>query len=185
VEHAQLQEQNQRDLIESQQPDSVVAPNPYSIQRQQELELQLLSQAQLIVQDTPEPLSSSEQVGSTSWDHTNTHSSVLSPTERNYQSHPVEPPAILISALENLRAQGIFWQPPEQNPDQDLEGLEYAEDPERMQDWDEQADIPPLLPNPNIPLYHPDHPQFQQHAQAVIPIEYLPPHKPTATAPTP
>jgi hypothetical protein len=185
VEYAQIQEQNQRDLIESQQPGSVVAPNPYSIRRQQELKLQLLSQAQPIVQDTPKPLSSSKQVGSTSWDHTNTHSSVLSPTECNYQSHPVEPPAILISALENLRAQGVFWQPPEQDPDQDLEGLEYTDEPEQMQDWDEQADIPPPPPNPNIPLYHPDHPQFQQHTQAVIPIEYLPPANPQPLPPPP
>jgi hypothetical protein len=107
AEHAQLQEQNQRDLVENQQPGSVVAPNPYSIRRQQELELQLLNQAQPIIQDTPEPYSSSEPVESTSWDHTNTHSSILSPTERNYQTYPVEPPAVLITALENLRAQGV------------------------------------------------------------------------------
>jgi hypothetical protein len=31
AEHAQLQEQNQRDLFEGQQPGSVVAPNPHSI----------------------------------------------------------------------------------------------------------------------------------------------------------
>jgi hypothetical protein len=90
----------------------------------------LLNQAQPSVQETPEPLSSSEQVGSTSWDHTTSHSSALSPTECNYQTYPIEPPAILIEALENLRLQGIFWQPPEQDPDQDLEGLEYADEPE-------------------------------------------------------
>jgi hypothetical protein len=69
----------------------------------------------------------------------------------------------------------VFWQPPEQDPDQDLEGLEYADDPEPMQDWDEQADIPPPPPNPGLPLYHPENPQFQQYAQAVIPVAYPPP----------
>jgi hypothetical protein len=49
AEHARLQEQNQRDLVESQQQGSVVAPNPYSIRQQQQLELQLLNQAQSIV----------------------------------------------------------------------------------------------------------------------------------------
>jgi hypothetical protein len=181
----QLQEQNQRDLVKGQQPGSAVAPNPYSIQQQQQLELQLLNQAQPIVQDTPEPQSSSEQVGSTSWDHTNTHSSILSPTERNYRNYPVEPPAILLTALENLQAQGVFWQPPEQDPDQDLEGLEYEENPERIQDWDEQADILLPPPNTNLPLYHLDHPQFQQHAQAVVPIEYLPPANPQPPPPPP
>jgi hypothetical protein len=102
-EHARLQEQNRIDLLESQQLDSIVAVNPYSIRQQQELELQILNQTQP-VEVTPEPQSSSEQIGSTSWDHTRTHSSALSPTERNYQNFLEQPPAILVQALENIRA---------------------------------------------------------------------------------
>jgi hypothetical protein len=185
AEHAQLQEQDRIDLIESQQPNSIVAVNPYSIRRQQELELQLLNQPQPIVQDTPEPQSSSEQIGSTSWDHSQTHLSVLSPTEHNYQNYPEQPPAILIQALENIRSRGLYWQPPEQDPDQDLEGLEYADEPERMQDWDEQAEIPPPPPNPDLPLYHPENPQFQQYAQAVIPTDYPPPRDQQPPPPPP
>jgi hypothetical protein len=173
-EHAQIQRQNQHDLIESQQPDSIVAINPYYIRQQQKLELQLLNQVP-IVQDTPEPPSSSEQIESTSWDHTTSHSSARSPTECNYRNYPVEPPAILIEALENLQSQGIFRQPPEQYPDQDLEGLEYADEPKPMQDWDEQAAIPPPPPNPGLPLYHPENPQYQQYTQAVVPVDYPPP----------
>jgi hypothetical protein len=54
-----------------------------------------------------------------------------------------------------------------------------------MQDWDEQADIPPLPPNPDLPLYHPGNPQFQQHAQAVVPVKYLPPANPQPPPPPP
>jgi hypothetical protein len=171
--HAQIQEQNRIDLLESQQPNSIVAVNPYNIRRQQELELQILNQAPP-QEPTPDPQSLSEQIGSTSWDHSQTHSSILSPTERNYQSYPEQPPAVFLQALKNIRERG-FWQPPEQDPDQDLEGLEYENDPELMQDWDEQAEIPAPPPNPDFPLYHPGNPQFQQYAQAVVPVNYAPP----------
>jgi hypothetical protein len=54
-----------------------------------------------------------------------------------------------------------------------------------MQDWDKQADIPLPPPNPDFPLYHPENPQFQQHAQAVVPVEYLPPANPQPPPPPP
>jgi hypothetical protein len=88
---------------------------------------------------------------------------------------PQTTPAILIHTLENLCARGLFWQPPEQDPDQDLEGFEYKDNQEPMQDLDEQADIPPPPPNPGLLLYHPKNPQYQQYAQAVIPVDYPPP----------
>jgi hypothetical protein len=43
-----------------------------------------------------------------------------------------------------------------------------------MQDWDKQADIPPPPPNPGLPLYHPENPQYQQFTQAVVPVDYPP-----------
>jgi hypothetical protein len=84
-----------------------------------------------IIEDQPEPhTSSSEVVGSSSWGHSKSHSPT-SPTEQGHQQYPHSLSPKVVCALHRIR-DSRFWNLPEQDPEQDLEGLEYVEDDQQL-----------------------------------------------------
>jgi hypothetical protein len=107
-----------------------------------------------------------------------TSHSPASPTEQGHRQYSHSPPPELVHALEQSCDRG-FWNPPAQDPEQDLDGIKYVEKEQYMQ----YNAPPPPPPNPLYPLTDPAHPDYHHHLQVVIPIQ--PPSPPIQAPPPP